>query len=232
MKLLIPYTELHSSYKWLLYDISLVYISQFAVLFLSSNFLPRSWAHMAFLQCHLCPCCVIPSVALGLLSSMISISLALISSQIWFLPSAIRVFTLLASQNQGYHFIKANSALHKSRTALSLLQEASKKWIPVGSTERWVQSTQVPAKPVSFWGFKGWPNRNREGEQSYTVPFQAVLMTISLHLFGIVNLFFSPLFLSVYFCCRFIRCTFKCHLALQSCHHQLFMNGIIHWQTI
>lgn len=41
-------------------------------------------------------------------------------------------------------------------------------------------------------------------------------------------IFFPPLILSVYFCCRFIRYTVKCHLALQNCHRQHFMNGIIH----
>lgn len=45
-------------------------------------------------------------------------------------------------------------------------------------------------------------------------------------------IFFFFLILSVYFRCRFIRCTVKCHLALQNCHHRHFMNGIIHRQTI
>lgn len=102
------------------------------------------------------------------------------------------------------------------------------------------QPSPVSSEIQRSWEFKG--HANREGNGSNGA--QTVLMTMSFHicqwvfllffLFSSLPLliFFLPLILSVYFCCRFIRCTVKCHLALQNCHRQQFMNGIIHWQTI
>lgn len=211
MKLLIPYTELYSSYKWLLYLISSsvkVNLQSFSI---CRNFLPRSWVHVAFLQCHICPCCVIPSVALGLLSSVISILLA--AQPIWdwflaelsqfllfcphFLPDLIPALSSLSIYSLGHtksrlSFRKGKLCLPQEQNCTSPTSRSPHEVDTSGSTGRWGQSTQLPAKPASFWEFKGWPNRGREWEQSCTVPFQAVLMTISLHLFGVVNPFFLP----------------------------------------
>lgn len=98
---------------------------------------------------------------------------------------------------------------------------------PAISQVPFLQRIQRPAKQGQEMGailHNTVSNRFNDSIHSYLSVIDIFLSSLALLIFFLI--------LSVYFCCRFIRCAVKCHLAVQNCHRQHFMNGIIHWQTI